>query len=293
MAALLRGALRAVRPFVADADAVVTPVETRADPQALAQASEPDAQVGVLQVLAELHDRHHRDELARRDADQLGHHHHDAVVQQRVEQVVAVVAPHRHLALRMVQRMQVPPPAQLVLAAVDPVLEEVEDHQVDQQADQRQVGDAGPHLVDMESAPALHPQQAEQLVEQRVGHEEQRHPEDAQPVDQRVEDVDPDRRLVPHRLGRPPALQRADHRHHHQQLQHPDQQPAGGVVGVLQQVAHVQREHQGLHHGLEEPLLGGGKKIGDRVHGSVVLRGGARRRVRAAAAQRCWAIHGR
>jgi gamma-glutamyl:cysteine ligase YbdK (ATP-grasp superfamily) len=50
--------------------------------------------------------------------------------QQVVEQVVAVVAPHRHLALRMVQRVQ-RHHLRLVLGAVHPVAHKVEHQQVD------------------------------------------------------------------------------------------------------------------------------------------------------------------
>jgi hypothetical protein len=72
-------------------------------------------QVGVLQAFAQLRDGDDGDELAGADADQLAQDHQQAVTQQVVQQVVAVVAPHRHLPLRVVQRVQVPPPVEGVL----------------------------------------------------------------------------------------------------------------------------------------------------------------------------------
>ena len=47
---------------MADANAVMQPVKTRADPEPIAPATEPGTQVGVLQALTELGDRDDRDE---------------------------------------------------------------------------------------------------------------------------------------------------------------------------------------------------------------------------------------
>jgi hypothetical protein len=55
---------------VPDAHAVVQTVKARTHPKPLADAAEPDLQVGVLEVLAELADGHQRHELARRDTDE-------------------------------------------------------------------------------------------------------------------------------------------------------------------------------------------------------------------------------
>jgi hypothetical protein len=51
--------------------------------------------------------------------------------------VVAVVRPERHLALRVVQRMQRPPPAQLMRDPVPPVVGKVEDQRIEEKSDPR------------------------------------------------------------------------------------------------------------------------------------------------------------
>src|SRR5687767_4409587 len=49
--------------FVAQADAVVQAMEARADPQALAQATEPQPEVGMLKAFAQLRSEEHTSEL--------------------------------------------------------------------------------------------------------------------------------------------------------------------------------------------------------------------------------------
>jgi hypothetical protein len=205
----------------------------------------------MLQAFHQLRDGHDGDELPGRDADEARRQHDDGVAQQVVQQVVAVVAPHRHLALAVVQRVQLPPPVELVLAAVDPVVQQVEHHQVDGKGQHRHVGHAGPHLVEVEGAPARRAQAAHGVVEKRLQHEEDGQAEQAEPVDQRVEHVDADGLAVDHRLHRAPALQRADHRDQHHDLDGADQQPAGGVEGILGPAAQAHGEDQRLDRRLE------------------------------------------
>ena len=84
-------------------------------------------------------------------SDQQGGQREQAVAQQGIEQVVAIIAPEGHLPLAVVHGVQRPPPAPGVLPAVDGVVEQIEHHQVDQEGHQRQVGDARPELVDVGS----------------------------------------------------------------------------------------------------------------------------------------------
>ena len=62
------------------------------------------------------------------------------------------------------------------------------------------------------------------------------------------------------------ALQRADDRQQHGDLDQPDEQPAGGRIAVLQQVAQPQGEHRRLHGRLEQRLLCLRKNVLDPVH---------------------------
>ena len=137
-----------------------------------------------------------------------------AVAQQVVQQMVAVVRPHRHLALAVVQRVQLPPPGVAVLGAVQQVVHRVEDHQVEQEADPGDVGDAGPGAVELQGRPAGHAQHAEEVVPQRLEREEQQHAEEAQAVQQGVDHVHAHGSAVGHGFHRAPAFQRAEDRQH-------------------------------------------------------------------------------
>ncbi len=74
----------------------------------------------------------------------------------------------------MVQRVKAPPPPQLVLAAVDPVVHKVKDQQVQEQTQPGQIGDAAPELVQMEGGETRHPKRPEQRIEERIHREEER-----------------------------------------------------------------------------------------------------------------------
>jgi len=65
----------------------------------------------------------------------------------------------------------------------------------------------------------------------------------------------------------------------HQDLDEADQQPAGGIEGVLGPAAEADGIDQRLHGGLEEPALQGGKGVCQPIdHGGNSVRGGMRSR---------------
>ena len=173
----------------------------------------------MLKALAELGQGHDGHELPRSHANQLCHQHDDRVMDHVVEQVIAVVAPHRHLALRVVHGMQLPPPGKTVLTAMNPVLDQIEDHQIHQQADPRIVRHARPKIVKVKARQTPDMELAHERIPQRLRREEQGQPEKSQPMNQRVEDVHTNRLAVDHGLDRPPALQRHDHCDHDRYLQ--------------------------------------------------------------------------
>jgi len=207
-------------------------------------------------------------ELPRRHPDRAGDQGDQHVAQEVVEQVVAVVTPHRHVALAVVHGVQRPPAIKAVLPAMDPVIQQVEHQQVDHKRGPGRVGDAGPpgrHPgVELDPVKAMDRCGAEQRVQPRPHQEEHPQPEQAQPVDERVDDVHP--RMVPCRaaIDRPPPLQWREHRQHDGQLHQPDQQPARCVVGVLQQIALAHCKQHGLHQGLEQGQLDLAKSITQR-----------------------------
>ena len=111
---------------------MVQAVKARADPQAFAHAAKPQTQIGMLQAFTELCEGNNGHELPGSNTNRLGQDYQQAVTQKIVQQVIAVVAPHGHLALRVVQRMQAPPPFKAVLTAVQPVVKKVQHHQIHQ-----------------------------------------------------------------------------------------------------------------------------------------------------------------
>ena len=240
---------------MANANAVVPAVKPGADPEPLPHLTEPQPHVGVLKALAELGDGHNGNELPRRNTNQLRHRHQNHVAQQVVEQVVAVVAPHRHLLLRMVQRMQSPPPLEVMLPPMDPVVHKIKYHQIQQQTDPGDVRHTRPDAVELEGADTCHTQRTKQRIRERVYCEEQRQTKQPQPVDQGVEDVGADGGAVIDRFHRPPALHRTNHGHDDHQLQQAHQQPSRSLIAVLQQAGQPCGEHQRLQHALKKPLL--------------------------------------
>ena len=209
----------------------------------------------MLKAFTELGKRNDGDELAGGHANQLRHHHHDAVYKHVVQQVVAVIAPHRHLPLGVVQRMQVPPPFQPVLATVRPVAHKIKHHQVNQQAGDGIVGDAGPQLVEVKGAVARCAQGAKGLVKPGIKREKKCNPKKPQPVDQGVQHVGANGGTVCHGLYRPPALQGRNHSQQNNDLNHANHDPRCALVGVFGQVCQAQGKQGGLHEGLKQPLL--------------------------------------
>ena len=176
------------------------------------------------------------DELRRRDPDQVADLHQQRVADQVVEQVVAVVAPHRHLALAVVQRMQRPPGVEAVLRAVHQIVDgsrAAADRPGRPPARCRSRPATGrDRLVQMPAGKAVHRQRAPApATADRPGRTARR--ERAEPVRQRVGDVRADGGAVAHRLSRAQALQQPDQRQHHRRRRSRPQQPAGGVVGIL------------------------------------------------------------
>ena len=163
--------------------------------------------------------------------------------------------------------MQLPPPLEMVLAAMDPVVHEVKHHEVQQQADPGNIGHAGPECIQVERGHALHTQQTEEAIPQGGESEEERHPKQPQAMNQGVENIRADRLAIGHRLNRTPALQGCNDHDHHRQLQQSHQQPASSCVPILQKVAPPQAEQHRLNDALEQALLGVIKQAAQPFHG--------------------------
>lgn len=139
---------------------MVQSMEPGADPQALTHRAEPQPQVGMLETLTQLRQGHDGNKLPRCHTNQLRYQHNDAVTQNIVQQMVAVVAPYRQLALRMVQRMQTPPPFEAMLTTVNPIIQQIKNRQVQQQTDPRNISNTRPDAVELESRDAADAERA-------------------------------------------------------------------------------------------------------------------------------------
>jgi len=252
---------------MADANRVVAAVKTRAHPQTLTPAAKPQPDVGVLQVLTELSNRNERHKLARPHPHQCGHGCGDQAGEHIVEQVVAVVAPHRHLALRMVQGMERPPALPLVLPTVNPVIDEVEQHQVEHKTHPGLIGHTGPEAVQVPGGQARGTQMSQALLKQGIETEKHGQLEQAQPVNQGVEHVHPHCLAIAQWLGRPQALRRPYQQQHDRHLDQAHQQPARAFVGFFQQVGLAGQQGERLHPGFKQPLVGQREGVGQGVHG--------------------------
>ena len=142
-----------------------------------------------------------------------------------------------------------------MLAAVNPVTQQVKHHQVDQKTHDRAVGHAGPELVQVKSAVTFRAQRTKSLVKPGLQREKQGNAKHTQPVYHRVQHVGAYGGAVQHWLHWPPALQRPDHRQQNSNLNQAHHEPGGGFIAVFQQVAQAQRKHGRLHGQLEQPLL--------------------------------------
>jgi len=104
---------------------------------------------------------HQGHELRSPHAQQQAGNEEEAVVKQVVKQVRARVKPQHHLALAVVQGVQLPPPAQVVLHALDGVVDQLKQQQVNGKAHPSQGGDAGPERVYRSRLHARQPQVAQ------------------------------------------------------------------------------------------------------------------------------------
>jgi len=65
--------------------------------------------------------------------------------------MIAVIAPHRHLPLAMVDGMQTPEPGKPVLRTMVKIIDRVEYQQVHDETDPGDIGDTRPQLINVES----------------------------------------------------------------------------------------------------------------------------------------------
>jgi hypothetical protein len=85
--------------FMADPNAVMHPVKPGTDPQALAYAAKPHPNIGMLKAFTQLRKGHDGHKLSRRHTDQHSNSNENQIAQDIVQQMISVIAPHRHLAL--------------------------------------------------------------------------------------------------------------------------------------------------------------------------------------------------
>ena len=154
--------------------------------------------------------------------------------------------------------MQLPPPADLVLRAVDAVMHQIENQQVQEKADQRLVRYTGPQVIELRRHPTPQAHLPHERIHQRFQQKKHTQFEKPKPVDQGVQDIGAYRRGVGDRLHRAPALQRPQNDQQHQNLPDTEQKPHGAFKGWLQIASpsdgHQKRLHQALKKGLVQEV---------------------------------------
>ena len=125
-------------------------VKARADENAIAPPSEAQAHVRMRKAFHQLRENDDQHELRGRDTNQLRHDHEDGIAQDAIEQMDAVVAPHGHLALAVMHRVQRPEPVKSMLGAMVEIIHRIENQQIDDEAHPGLIRHAGPHLVNLQ-----------------------------------------------------------------------------------------------------------------------------------------------
>ena len=157
--------------------AVMRAMKPRRDQQTLAHDAERDPGVGMRQALDEAQHQHQQRKLHRRHADRQRNHAEPQERNEIVQQVIAVVRPERHLALRVMHRMQRPPPAEHVRHAVPPIVGKVQNDGVDRKGQHRMAEQRREHPLQHRRDPAVIGEPAVQrhlhLIEQHERHQRQ------------------------------------------------------------------------------------------------------------------------
>ena len=128
----------------------------------------------MLKTLAQLGKRNNRNKLSGGHANELRHDDDQHVAQGVVQQVVAVVAPHRHLALGVVQRMQTPPPLKMMLPPVHPIVQKIKNDQVNEKTDEGQIRHTWPQGIELQGTQPCYSQRAKHVVQQGLQAKKQR-----------------------------------------------------------------------------------------------------------------------
>jgi hypothetical protein len=137
----------------------------------------------------------------------------------KIEQMIAVVCPERHLSLRMMQRMQRPPPIELMLPSVNQVVNKIENNKVQQETDPSNVRDTWPKCVNVKSWKPVHAQHAKRCFNGIFKSEKHDQLKKAQTVNQGVEDINFDTVGICHRFRRSPFFQGRNEDKQNQNLQ--------------------------------------------------------------------------
>jgi hypothetical protein len=209
-------------------------MKSRTHPQSLADASKPELDIGMMETFAQLAQSHQGHKLRWRNAQQNGNDGQNKACDHIVQKVIAVIAPDRHLPLRMMQGVQSPPRPKSMLRAMDQVMHKVKDDQVQHEADPSNVGHARPNLVEVKSRYTLHAKPAPYLVQAIFQSEKHQQFENPQAVNQGIQNVNPNRLSIAPMLDRPYFFKWRHHNKHEGDLQQSNQQPTRSLIGLLE-----------------------------------------------------------
>ena len=128
------GKINAAGPaLMANADAVVDTVKPWTHQQVFTYTPERKLQIRMGQALYHTGSDYDSHELRRCHTDQQRDQRKHAVHGDVVEQVVTIIRPKAHLLLRVMQAVQRPPRIPLMLRAMQPVGDEIEDQKIEKE----------------------------------------------------------------------------------------------------------------------------------------------------------------
>ena len=180
--------------------------------------------------------------------------------------MISVVTPHGHLPLAVVHGMQRPESRKSMLRPVIPVVEQVKNQEINDQADPSLVRHARPKLVQMNRRKTQYMGLAKKRQPQGLHHEKQRHAKQTKTVNQGIQDVHSDLLAILDWLGRNQPLSRPHHDDQQSDLQQANQQPHCAVVGIFDVIAHAQVKQHGLGYVFKYPLVSSVKGTDEWLH---------------------------
>lgn len=170
------------------------------------ESAETDADIGMGEVLDQFAEQDQQREFVRRHPHGDAHPGENEGLKGAIEVTAAVVAPAAQLALTVVQAVHGPPPRNCVLGAMEPVVGEIVNQVIEQEAQERMGFEHGQPMRDLERR-RLGAGVVPQIMAQGGEHQVAEQREQAEQHDQRIVQIDAGEAAILPLLGGHEALQ--------------------------------------------------------------------------------------